>query len=106
MSGSPVYIDGKLLGAVALGFPFSKEAIAGIQPIESMLRDATFFGEGKKAALRARVPIAAGELANLPVPVSFSGFSESALAAYTPRFTELGFRLQPGLAQKARTFPR
>src|SRR5580658_4427346 len=34
MSGSPVYIDGKLLGAVALGFPMSKEAIAGIRPIE------------------------------------------------------------------------
>jgi hypothetical protein len=30
MSGSPVYIDGKLVGAVALGFPFAKEAIAGI----------------------------------------------------------------------------
>src|SRR5436305_12488784 len=26
MSGSPVYIEGKLLGAIALGFPFSKEA--------------------------------------------------------------------------------
>src|SRR6266550_912184 len=38
MSGSPVYIDGKLLGAVAMGFPFSKEAIAGIRPIEDMLR--------------------------------------------------------------------
>src|ERR1700692_2869995 len=38
MSGSPVYIDGKLLGAVAMGFPFSKEAIAGIRPIEEMLR--------------------------------------------------------------------
>ncbi len=25
MSGSPVYIDGKLIGAVALGFPFSKD---------------------------------------------------------------------------------
>ncbi len=37
MSGSPVYIDGKLIGAVALGFPFSKEAIAGITPIEEML---------------------------------------------------------------------
>src|SRR6201987_2312928 len=37
MSGSPVYIDGKLLGAVALGFPFSKEAITGIQPIEQMI---------------------------------------------------------------------
>jgi hypothetical protein len=30
MSGSPVYIDGKLVGAVALSFPQSKEAIAGI----------------------------------------------------------------------------
>ena len=38
MSGSPVYIDGKLLGAVAMAFPFSKDAIAGIRPIEEMLR--------------------------------------------------------------------
>ncbi len=38
MSGSPVYIDGKLLGAVALSFPFSKEPLAGITPIEEMLR--------------------------------------------------------------------
>lgn len=37
MSGSPVYIDGKLIGAVALGFPFAKDAIAGITPIEQML---------------------------------------------------------------------
>lgn len=37
MSGSPVYIDGKLVGAVALGFSFSKEPIAGIRPIEEML---------------------------------------------------------------------
>jgi hypothetical protein len=37
MSGSPVYIDGKLIGAVASGFSFSKEAIAGITPIEEML---------------------------------------------------------------------
>src|SRR5277367_7146953 len=36
MSGSPVYIDGKLVGAVALAFPFSKDAIAGIRPIEEM----------------------------------------------------------------------
>jgi len=37
MSGSPVYIDGRLVGAVALGFQFSKEPIAGITPIEQML---------------------------------------------------------------------
>ena len=37
MSGSPVYVDGKLVGAVALSFPFSKEPLAGITPIEQML---------------------------------------------------------------------
>ena len=37
MSGSPVYVDGKLLGAVALSFPFAKEAYAGITPIGEML---------------------------------------------------------------------
>jgi hypothetical protein len=38
MSGSPVYIDGKLLGAVSYRFGrFSKEPIAGITPIDSML---------------------------------------------------------------------
>ncbi|HVF88755.1 MAG TPA: SpoIVB peptidase S55 domain-containing protein [Blastocatellia bacterium] len=37
MSGSPVYIDGKLVGAVAYAFPFSKEPIAGIQPIKYMV---------------------------------------------------------------------
>ncbi|MHB8654086.1 MAG: SpoIVB peptidase S55 domain-containing protein [Terriglobia bacterium] len=37
MSGSPVYVDGKLVGAVALAFPFSKDPIAGITPIQEML---------------------------------------------------------------------
>src|SRR5262245_8706868 len=37
MSGSPVYIDGRLLGAVAFSFPYATEPIAGIQPIQQML---------------------------------------------------------------------
>jgi len=37
MSGSPVYIDGKLIGAVAYGWGFTKETIAGITPIAEML---------------------------------------------------------------------
>ncbi len=37
MSGSPVYIDGKLIGAVAYGWGFTKETIAGITPIMEML---------------------------------------------------------------------
>ena len=37
MSGSPVYIEGKLLGAIAFAFPFSKEPITGITPIQEMV---------------------------------------------------------------------
>ncbi|MBO0722278.1 MAG: hypothetical protein J2P41_15740 [Blastocatellia bacterium] len=37
MSGSPVYIDGKLLGAIAFGYNFAKEPIAGITPIQNMI---------------------------------------------------------------------
>ena len=37
MSGSPVYIDGKLVGAVAFAYPFVKDPIGGITPIEEML---------------------------------------------------------------------
>ena len=38
MSGSPVYVDGKLIGAVALRISvFSPDAICGITPIELML---------------------------------------------------------------------
>src|SRR3954452_22810521 len=36
MSGSPVYIDGRLVGAVSYSFPFSKEPICGITPFEQM----------------------------------------------------------------------
>jgi hypothetical protein len=37
MSGSPVYIDGKIVGAIAYSFPFSKDPIAGITPIKQMI---------------------------------------------------------------------
>jgi hypothetical protein len=37
MSGSPVYIDGRLAGAIAFSWTFPKEPIAGITPIEEML---------------------------------------------------------------------
>src|SRR5262249_24822810 len=37
MSGSPVFIDGRLVGAIAYSFPYSKEAICGITPIRQMI---------------------------------------------------------------------
>jgi hypothetical protein len=38
MSGSPVYVDGKLVGAVAFGWSYCKIPLAGVTPIEDMLR--------------------------------------------------------------------
>src|SRR5262245_20668897 len=103
MSGSPIYVDGKLIGALAYGWPFSREPICGITPIQSMLdirkapaappvpiggaatpasafvsafRDRSFapaFG-ALLAPLKAE-PVAAG-LAPLPLPVSLSGSLE------------------------------
>ena len=51
MSGSPVYIDGRLLGAVSYSLgQFSKEPIAGITPIDEMTEAATFEGPRRAAA--------------------------------------------------------
>jgi hypothetical protein len=37
MSGSPVYLEGKLAGALSSGWAFAKEPIAGVTPIEAMM---------------------------------------------------------------------
>jgi SpoIVB peptidase S55 len=37
MSGSPIYLDGRLAGAIAMGWGFSKSPIGGVTPIEAML---------------------------------------------------------------------
>src|SRR2546429_4956785 len=55
MSGSPVYIDGRLVGAVsyALG-AFSKEPIAGITPIAEMT-DSTTFSDVRPAGAKVKI---------------------------------------------------
>src|SRR6266403_3860858 len=37
MSGSPIYIDGKLIGALAYGWTFENEPLAGVTPIHNMM---------------------------------------------------------------------
>lgn len=54
MSGSPVYIDGKLLGALAYSFPFSKECIAGVTPFQDM-KD--IFSHASDAVRHAALPV-------------------------------------------------
>src|SRR5215203_4720592 len=63
MSGSPVYVNGKLVGAISYSFPFSKEAICGITPIEQMI---DMFEQKQPARTVARRPraISFAELAS------------------------------------------
>ena len=61
MSGSPVFVDGRLVGAVAYAFPFGKEPIAGITPIGDMIEAAASAApRAASARLHARgAPLAA-----------------------------------------------
>jgi len=56
MSGSPVYIDGKVIGALAYGWQFAKESICGITPIDEMLKLASRGGKTPDAELAAATP--------------------------------------------------
>jgi hypothetical protein len=58
MSGSPIYLDGKLAGAVAFAFPFSTEPIAGIRPIEEMVDSPSDSGSSPATAALAQNPLA------------------------------------------------
>ena len=83
MSGSPVYIDGKLVGAISYSFPFSKEAICGITPIEQMI--AIFERkEGARSTVSERPSVSFAEIvstdwtANFPKLPAASGFVDPA----------------------------
>jgi len=64
MSGSPVWIEDRLVGAVAFAWPFSHEAIAGVTPIGAMrgIESAVPWGAGAGAARASLEAIARREL--------------------------------------------
>jgi len=51
MSGSPVFIDGKLAGAVSFGWQFGKEPIGGLTPIEDMLKVINTYSSGRNEGI-------------------------------------------------------
>lgn len=104
MSGSPVYIDGKLAGALSyrIGL-FSRDPIAGITPIESMLevRDGTpENGQPQKVAVGA-LPVrqAQGqpEMKAMETPLVFGGFSQETVERFGDRFRAMGLTPVAGL---------
>jgi hypothetical protein len=95
MSGSPVYIDGKLAGAVALSFPYSKDAIAGIRPIEDMLRVEP---DGPRIMARQRYIARDARLEEIATPVSFSGFTSATLEHFGAQLREMGMDPRQGVS--------
>lgn len=103
MSGSPVYIGGKLAGAVAFSFPFSKEPIAGIRPIEEMLRASPEQPQVRAAAEKIHMmpPVRASKLgesglAEIATPIWFAGFTSATLDHFAPQLRLLGFEPRQG----------
>ncbi|MBV9678548.1 MAG: hypothetical protein JO185_19585, partial [Acidobacteriaceae bacterium] len=120
MSGSPVYIDGKLVGAISLRLSvFSPDAICGITPIRLMLEVSEF---DKTRPVDSRTPDKMNRLnasewklsGSLPLglpalglpetavmtpiatPVTMSGFTEESIREFAPVFNQLGMTVSQG----------
>lgn len=119
MSGSPVYVDGKLLGAIAMAFPFAKEPVAGIRPIQEMLRVSAYSaGRIQRAAVSLadqdlarlfprRDEFLAGEakMIDIATPVSFGGFTQAAIDQFAPQLRSLGLEPRQGVSSGGRVSP-
>ena len=135
MSGSPVYIDGKLVGAVALRLSqFSPDAVCGITPIESML-EINEYDKSRPADARSpdKIPLNRADAAVMPqglmdqvtagrtntnpfanapamvpieTPLTFSGFDRSTLTNFSPIFNQLGITPVQGGAGSSLNSPK
>jgi hypothetical protein len=131
MSGSPVYFDGKLAGALAFRIgEFSKEPIAGVTPIEEMLEinalDHSSARGSAPASMRASSldnifpnqggttqTASPGEGAALPpqsysnylkpieTPLVFNGFSDETLQRYASQFEAVGIVPVMGIGSRS-----
>lgn len=87
MSGSPIFFRGRLLGALAYGWGFTKEPIAGVTPIGLML---DLIGE------QARLDTVPPGLRPLAAPLSVAGLSPERRGEAWKRIDALGFLAAPG----------
>ena len=102
MSGSPVYLDGKLAGALSLKLGiFTKDPIAGVTPIEDVVRP-----PAQSSAQQFPLPIdtsvvqnngtafsfpTGSALAPIETPLVFSGFQSATLQQFAPQIQSYGF---------------
>ena len=101
MSGSPVYIDGRLVGAIAFSFPFSKEPIAGITPIRQMVdifergAERNTGGNAEPRSYTFTELASADWKPRLPKPAITGAPFVAPVAANSPLVALLGQQLQP-----------
>lgn len=120
MSGSPVYIDGRLLGAVAFAFPFATDPLAGIRPIGDMVAGAvtptsTVAAASNSAALLAlqgdadalllppAVTGSADTMTPIATPIAFGGFTARTLEVFGDQLRDLGLRPMQGIGGSSDT---
>ncbi|WP_288521636.1 SpoIVB peptidase S55 domain-containing protein [uncultured Brachyspira sp.] len=82
MSGSPIYFDGKIAGALAFGWNYAKDPIAGVTPIEEMYKLYNDTNASKVASISKN---------SLQTPLMFSGFNGDSFLEYSDKFKEMGF---------------
>jgi hypothetical protein len=112
MSGSPVYLDGKLAGALSLKLGiFTKEAIAGVTPIADMLNpplqsasaqaDVQQFSLPAESTSRSGLPFGSS-LERIETPLVFSGFQSAAIQQFSNQLQAYGFVAAQGGTAAAR----
>ena len=84
MSGSPIYFDGKIAGALAFGWNYAKDPIAGVTPIEEMYK--LYEDTNAKAPM-----LGFADDNSLQTPLMFSGISSKAFNEYSSVFKKSGF---------------
>src|SRR5258706_7186386 len=111
MSGSPVYLDGKLAGALSLKLgTFTKDPIAGVTPIADVIAGGSFNSPAmaagnaplpSEATIRAGVQNGAA-LQSIETPLVFSGFQPAAIEKFAPQLSTYGFVAAQGGTTAAR----
>ncbi len=100
MSGSPIYINGKIIGALSYAWPFAKEPIAGVTPIAEMLKILDIDTQSSKHAIKTSAPLAVksnaaeryGQARFMPIktPLMVSGFDSRVLDIMGSELDTLG----------------
>src|SRR5258707_6458909 len=102
MSGSPVYLNGKLAGALSVKLGISpKHQIAGVTPIEDVIRPSAQSGAKQfplpldTTAVQRTIPAfslpTGSALAPIETPLVFSGFQSATLQQFAPQIQSYGF---------------